>query len=140
MSDSQAPKRPPETPPAVRVTASLLFGIAVAVLSLDVGRYTQLVVLVGGIAAALLYTFSHPYRRDVRAYLEARGLEYKPRFRNFAPLMVVWIGIMITIGLPPMPWWGTAIVFVINTAWIYIMYPFIDGTRGLSSVQDYPLA
>lgn len=123
---------PIPTPPAVRFGASALIGIGVAVLSTDLSRGIQITVMIAAIGAAFLLTFSHPYRREIRAFLERRNIDYKPRLTQVLPLFLVWLALMIVPALGVMPIWGTALVWLLIFGWMYWVFPHVDGSRALA--------
>lgn len=123
---------PIPTPQVVRFGASALLGVGVAVLSVDLSRGIQVAVMVLAIGAAFLLTFSHPYRREIRAYLEKRNVEYKPRLSQVIPLFLVWLALMLVPALGPLPMWGTAVVWLVIFAWMYWVFPHVDGSRALA--------
>lgn len=123
---------PIPTPPAVRFGASALLGIGVAVLSTDLSRGIQITVMIAAIGAAFLLIFSHPYRREIRAFLEKRNITYKPRLTQVLPLFLVWLALMIVPALGVMPIWGTALVWLLIFGWMYWVFPHVDGSRALA--------
>lgn len=125
---------PIPTPPAVRVGASALIGIGVAVLSTDLSRGIQVAVMVISIGAAFLFTFSHPYRREIRAYLDRHNVAYKPRLGQMFPLFLVWLALMIVPALGPWPLWGTLLVWLATFGWMFWVFPHVDGSRALAFI------
>lgn len=123
---------PIPTPPAVRLGASALLGLGVAVLSTGLDRGIQVVAMVIAIGAAFLLTFSHPYRREIRAFLEKRNLDYRPRFTQILPLFLVWLALMIVPAFAPLPLWGTLLIWLVIFAWMYWVFPHVDGSRALA--------
>lgn len=123
---------PIPTPPLVRFGASALLGIGVAVLSMDLDRMVQIAVMVAAIGAAFLLTFSHPYRREIRDYLEKKNVTYKPRLSQVLPLFLVWLALMIVPAFGVLPLWGTALVWLVIFGWMYWVFPHVDGSRALA--------
>ncbi|MGP6173876.1 hypothetical protein [Corynebacterium sp. A21] len=125
---------PIPTPPAVRFGASALIGIGVAMLSTDLSRGSQIAAMVIAIGAAFLLTFSHPYRRELRAYLEKRNVTYRPKFGQVIPLFLVWLALMLVPAVAPLPIWGTLLVGLGIFAWMLWVFPHVDGSRALAFV------
>lgn len=123
---------PIPTPPLVRFGASALLGIGVAVLSMELDRMVQVAVMVAAIGAAFLLTFSHPYRREIRDYLEKKNVTYKPRLSQVLPLFLVWLALMIVPAFGVLPLWGTALVWLVIFGWMYWVFPHVDGSRALA--------
>ncbi|AGF71619.1 hypothetical protein [Corynebacterium halotolerans] len=123
---------PIPTPPVVRLGTSLLLGAGVAVLSTDLSRGIQVGVMVAAIAAGLLLMFGHPYRREMKEYLDKRNLTQKPRLAQVIPLFLVWLALMIVPVFAPMPLWGTFLVWLAVFAWMYWVFPHVDGSRALA--------
>lgn len=123
---------PIPTPPAVRFGASALIGIGVAVLSTDLNRGSQIATMVIAIGAACLLTFSHPYRRKLRAYLEKRNADYRPKFGQILPLFLVWLALMLVPAFAPLPIWGTLLIWLGTFAWMLWVFPHVDGSRALA--------
>lgn len=80
---------PIPTPVTVRLGASMLIAIGVAVLSTSLGRGAQVGIMLACMAAACLLIFSHPYRREIRTFLDKRNLHYTPRVGQLVPLFIV---------------------------------------------------
>ena len=47
------------------------------------------------------------------------------------PVVVVWIALLLVPVFAPAPWWLTAICWLGIFAWMWIVFPIIDGTRSL---------
>ncbi len=125
---------PIPTPPIVRLGTSLLLGAGVAVLSTDLSRGIQVGVMVAAIGAGLLLMFSHPYRAEMKEYLEQRNLTYRPRLAQVIPLFIVWLALMIVPMFAPLPVWGTLLVWLGVFGWMYWVFPHVDGSRALAFV------
>ena len=131
-SDIRTLQTPIPTPPLVRVGTSLLFGVGVAVLSTGLARGIQVGIMVAAIAAGLLLVFGHPYRREIKEFLAARNVVHKPQLGQVMPLFLVWLALMIVPVFAPLPVWGTALVGLAVSGWMYLVFPHIDGTRALA--------
>lgn len=123
---------PIPTPPAVRLGTSLLLGLGVAVLSTGLPRGIQVAVMVISIAAGLLLIFGHPYRREIKEFLEQRNLTNRPQLSRVMPLFFVWLALMMVPMFAPLPIWGTILVWLAVFGWMYLVFPHVDGTRALA--------
>jgi len=131
-SDIRSRRTPIPTPPIVRMGTSLLIAVGVAALSTDLARGIQVGVMVGAIAAGLLLLFGHPYRREMKEFLEARNAVIKPQLGQMMPLFLVWLALMIVPVFAPLPIWGTVLVGLAVFGWMYLVFPHVDGTRALA--------
>lgn len=131
-SDMRSRQTPIPTPPLVRVGTSLLIGLGVAALSTGLARGTQVGIMVVAIAAGLLLMFGHPYRREIKAFLERENAVIRPRLGQVLPLFFVWLALMIVPVLAPLPVWGTGLVWLAVFGWMFWVFPHIDGTRALA--------
>lgn len=86
---------PIPTPPTVRFISSALIAVAVAVLTTSLAREVQVITLLISAGAAFLVLFSHPYRKEIRTFLEKRNLHYTPKFSQVVPLFFVWLALML---------------------------------------------
>lgn len=136
MVDPRAYKTPIPTPPLVRLLSSVLIGVGVAVLTTDLAREVQVVVMALSLGAGILLIFSHPYRKQIRDFLEERNLHYTPKFTQVLPLFLVWITLMIAPAFAPAPLWGTLAFGAGVFLWMYWIFPHVDGTRALAFVDD----
>ncbi|MCZ9309312.1 hypothetical protein ACUY3K_03655 [Corynebacterium uberis] len=134
-STMRAHTTPIPTPEPVRLGGSALIAAGVAALSLDLSHAIQLALMLIFIAAACLLIFSHPYRRDIRAFLDKRNLHYTPRLGQIIPLFLVWLTLMIIPAFAPLPLWGSILVFVGIFGWMWLVFPHVDGTRVLAFVD-----
>ncbi|WIM72989.1 hypothetical protein QP028_04545 [Corynebacterium suedekumii] len=123
---------PIPTPAVVRLGSSLLIGLGVAALSTGFPRGIQVAVMVVAIAAGLLLLFGHPYRREMKEFLEKKNVVAKPRLTQVMPLFFVWLALMIVPVFAPMPIWGTALVWLAVFGWMYWVFPHVDGSRALA--------
>ena len=133
-STSSTPSSPVTIPPIVRVGGAILLGAAVAITAAPLIPAVQAggMILLAG--AAFLLLFSHPYRRDVRAEYEARGLDYKISVQRMIPLFPDWLALMIL----PVTGGRFLIViaaFIIATAYNYLVIPRIAGLSEISSAR-----
>lgn len=86
------------------------------------------------LGAGLAWLFSHPYRRDVRAAVEANGQRYTTRVKQIVPLFPVWLALML---LPPFQidnWAIAVLVWIVAGAYIWQVTPRLDGTRELEEI------
>ncbi|WP_448853861.1 hypothetical protein [Corynebacterium frankenforstense] len=123
---------PIPTPPVVRLGTSALFGLAVAVLTTPLPRGAQVAVMIAAVAAGCLLTFSHPYRREMRTFLDKRGIEARPRLGQVLPLFLVWLALMLAPLLAPAATWVTLVAFLVVFGWMFWVFPHVDGTRALA--------
>lgn len=133
-SSSSAVNPTPETPRPVRIGAAMLMGVGVGALATPISTTMRVILLVVFIGAGLLYIFGHPYRRDVRAAVEARGDRYTTRVKQIIPLFPIWLALML---LPPFQFdnWAVAIlVWIVAGAYTWQVIPRIDGTRELEEL------
>lgn len=131
-SDIRSRRTPIPTPLTVRVGTSLLFAVGVAVLSTGLDRGVQVGVMVAMIAVGLLLMFGHPYRREMKEFLQAKNAVIKPQLGQILPLFFVWLALMIVPVFAPMPIWGTVLVGAAVFGWMYLVFPHVDGTRALA--------
>ncbi|MDT9408280.1 hypothetical protein [Corynebacterium rouxii] len=129
---------PIPTPPTVRFVSSALIAAAVVVLTTSLAREIQVIALLISTGAAFLVLFSHPYRKEIRTFLEKRNMHYTPKFAQVVPLFFVWLALMLAPLLAPAPFWITAITFLITFGWMWLIFPHVDGTRALAFVDTPP--
>lgn len=129
---------PIPTPPTVRFISSALIAAAVAVLTTSLAREIQVIALLISTGAAFLVLFSHPYRKEIRTFLEKRNMHYTPKFAQVVPLFFVWLALMLAPLLAPALFWITAITFLITFGWMWLIFPHVDGTRALAFVDTPP--
>ncbi|AKK07962.1 hypothetical protein CTEST_02535 [Corynebacterium testudinoris] len=123
---------PIPTPAIVRLGTSFLIGLGVAVLSTQLPRGIQVAVMIVAIAAGLLLMFGHPYRREMKEFLEQHNAVVKPRLTQVMPLFFVWLALMIVPVFAPVPVWGTALIWLAIFGWMYWVFPHVDGSRALA--------
>lgn len=131
-SDMRSRQTPIPTPPVVRVGTSLLIGLGVAVLSTGLARGVQVGIMAVSIAVGLLLMFGHPYRREIKAFLERKNAVIRPSLGQVLPLFFVWLALMIVPVFAPLPFWGTGLVGLLIFGWMFWVFPHIDGTRALA--------
>ncbi|WP_293790710.1 hypothetical protein [uncultured Corynebacterium sp.] len=121
-------------PTVVRAIGAALFGLAVGIMAAPLAPGFQVIVLVATVGAALLLTFSHPYRRQVREEVEKRGERYRTSASQVAPLFPLWIALMAIPLLNTRSWALMAIAWVIAGAYTWFVYPQIDGTAHIKPI------
>lgn len=119
-------------PEGVRAAASLLLGLGVAAMVMPLATTWQVMVLVIAIGAGFLVTFSHPYRKKVRAAVESTGRKYKTSVAQIMPLFPLWLALMILPAFQIHSWIAALIVLALAGAYAWISFPSIDGTRYLA--------
>ncbi|MDK6301620.1 hypothetical protein QP140_03295 [Corynebacterium sp. UMB9976] len=119
-------------PEGVRAAASLLLGLGVAAMVMPLATTWQVLVLVIAIGAGFLVTFSHPYRKKVRAAVESTGRKYKTSVAQIMPLFPLWLALMILPAFQIHSWIAALIVLALAGAYAWISFPSIDGTRYLA--------
>lgn len=119
-------------PEGVRAVASLLLGLGVAAMVMPLATTWQVMVLVIAIGAGFLVTFSHPYRKKVRAAVESTGRKYKTSVAQIMPLFPLWLALMILPAFQIHSWVAALIVLALAGAYAWASFPSIDGTRYLA--------
>ena len=119
-------------PEGVRAAASLLLGLGVAAMVMPLATTWQVMVLIIAIGAGFLVTFSHPYRKKVRAAVESTGRKYKTSVAQIMPLFPLWLALMILPAFQIRSWIAALIVLALAGAYAWISFPSIDGTRYLA--------
>lgn len=119
-------------PEGVRAAASLLLGLGVAAMVMPLATTWQVMVLVIAIGAGFLVTFSHPYRKKVRAAVESTGRKYKTSVAQIMPLFPLWLALMILPAFQIHSWIAALIVLALAGAYAWASFPSIDGTRHLA--------
>lgn len=135
FTDARARKTPIPTPDIVRFGSSFLIAAGVAILTTGLPRGIQVAAMVICIAAGILLIFSHPYRKEIKAFLDERNLYYRPKFSQIVPMFLVWLALMLAPVLAPASIWVTALVFVGVFGWMLLVFPHVDGTRALAFVD-----
>lgn len=107
MNPLHAHTTPIPAPSAVRLGASLLAGLAVAVgtsrIHFGLALGLSLLFLLTACALVLL----HPYRADLRDYAQRHNVTMLPNTAQLIPLMVLWLAVMFS-PLLALPAWGSA--------------------------------
>lgn len=119
-------------PEGVRAAASLLLGLGVAAMVMPLATTWQVMVLIIAIGAGFLVTFSHPYRKKVRAAVESTGRKYKTSVAQIMPLFPLWLALMILPAFQIHSWIAALIVLALAGAYAWVSFPSIDGTRYLA--------
>lgn len=124
----------PETPAAVRAGVAVLIGAGVGGLAAPLSTGMRIVLMMGFLAVGLLWLFSHPYRRDVRAAVEARGDRYTTRIKQVVPLFPVWLALMLVPAFEFNNWAIALVVWILAGAYVWAITPRLDGTRELADL------
>lgn len=117
-----------QPPTTVRAVGSLFFGLAVGIMIAPLAPGFQAIVLIASVGIALLMTFSHPYRKQVRAEVEKRGERYRTSAAQVMPLFPLWLALMILPLMSTRSWVLMVIIWVVASAYAWFVYPQIDGT------------
>ncbi|WP_462398361.1 hypothetical protein [Corynebacterium falsenii] len=125
MNASAPVTQPPTT---VRAVGSLFFGLAVGIMIAPLAPGFQAIVLIASVGIALLMTFSHPYRKQVRAEVEKRGERYRTSAAQVMPLFPLWLALMVLPLMSTRSWVLMVIIWVVASAYAWFVYPQIDGT------------
>lgn len=126
---------PLPTPPIVRISASVLVGAAVAVLTTDLAPGIKFGVMAAALAIALLITFGHPYRGQMRLYRVQRKVSIVPTLGQVIPLFVTWLALMLAPLLTAAPLWASILVWIVLAGWMFLTFPHVDGTRALAFAE-----
>lgn len=132
--ESPAVNPTPETPRPVRAGAAALMGVGVGALATPLPPGIRVALMVVFLGAGLAWLFSHPYRRDIRAAVEANGQRYTTRVKQIVPLFPVWLALML---LPPFQidnWAIAVLVWIVAGAYIWQVTSRLDGTRELEEI------
>ena len=122
MNASAPVIQPPTT------VGSLFFGLAVGIMIAPLAPGFQAIVLIASVGIALLMTFSHPYRKQVRAEVEKRGERYRTSAAQVMPLFPLWLALMVLPLMSTRSWVLMVIIWVVASAYAWFVYPQIDGT------------
>lgn len=137
MNSSATNAQPVIQPPlAVRVVGSVLLGLAVATMAMPLSNGIKVILLILAVGGAMMFTFSHPYRRDVRAEVEKRGERYRTSVNQIMPLFPLWLALMILPAFALNSWVIALIVAVIAGGYAWMVYPHIDGTKHIRPMQN----
>ncbi|AGP31491.1 hypothetical protein A606_09250 [Corynebacterium terpenotabidum Y-11] len=124
----------PDTPAPLRIGAAALFGLGVGFLATPLDRTLQAVALVLFLGVGLLWIFSHPYRRDVRAAVESRGHRYSTKVSQLVPLLPLWFALMLVPGLALDNWFAGLGIAVVAAGYSWLIIPYIDGTHATAKL------
>ena len=101
-------------------------GVMVSQASLGIKAVVAILCVV---AAAV--TLLHPYRKQLRAFAEEKGVARVPSIGMVLPLMLWWLLLM----LAPLAGWsavGTWVAGALTAVAAWVLYPHVDGTRRLA--------
>lgn len=126
----------PVTPRALRAGVAVLMGAGVGALATPLPTGIRVILMLVLLAAGLLCLFSHPYRHDVRAAVEARGDRYTTRIKQVVPLFPIWLALMLVPGFEFDNWAIAVITWVVAGVYTWQVVPRIDGTRELEDLAN----
>lgn len=129
---------PIPTPPIIRISASVLTGAAVAVLTTDLAPGVKFGVMAAALAAALLVTLAHPYRGEMKTYRNQHNVSVLPTMGQVLPLFLTWLALMVAPLLTGAALWVTILAWLLVAAWMFLTFPHIDGSRALAFVGESP--
>ena len=122
---------PIPTPTVIRALGSVGVGGSVGVMvsqaSLDIKAVVAILCVVSAVAVTLL----HPYRKQLRAFAEEKGVARVPSIGMVLPLMLWWLALMLA-PLVSWPAVGAWIAGALATAAAWVLYPHVDGSRRLA--------
>jgi hypothetical protein len=124
----------PVTPRPLRAGVAVLIGAGVGALATPLPTGVRVVLMLVFLAAGLLSLFSHPYRRDVRDAVEARGDRYTTRIKQVVPLFPVWLALMLVPAFEFDNWAVAVIVWAVAGVYAWQVIPRLDGTRELEDI------
>jgi hypothetical protein len=124
----------PVTPRPLRAGVAVLIGAGVGALATPLPTGVRVVLMLVFLAAGLLWLFSHPYRRDVRDAVEARGDRYTTRVKQVVPLFPVWLALMLVPAFEFDNWAVAVIVWAVAGVYAWQVVPRLDGTRELEDI------
>ena len=122
---------PIPTPPVVRALGSIGVGGSIGVMVSQAPLSVKAVVAVLCVVAAVAVTLLHPYRKELRAFAEDKGVARVPSISMVLPLMLWWLLLM----LAPLAHWpavGAWAAGVAAAAAAWVLYPHVDGSRRLA--------
>ena len=114
---------PVPTPLLVRTGAAILTGAAIAALTTDMGRSSQVSITALCLVAAVILTISHPYRLELKRHLPT------PQLQQAIGLFPVWLGLMLAPLTAPASTSITVLIFLAGLLYTWVAFPHIDGTR-----------
>lgn len=117
---------PIPTPPAVRLIASALAGLSIALFWSQLGFFAAVGLGLLAAVAAFAVVLAHPYRKQMKAYADIA-----PSVAQMVPLMIWWALAMLTPVIN-LPWWGALLAGVLTLGAAFWIFPHVDGTRKLA--------
>ena len=126
---------PIPTPPIVRISASVLVGGAVAVLTTDLDTGVRVGVTAACLAAAFLIILGHPYRGEMKRYRAQHGVAMVPTMGQIMPLFLTWLALMLAPLLGGSALWVSILVWAAVAGWMFLTFPHVDGSRALAFVE-----
>lgn len=126
---------PIPTPASVRISASVLVGAAVAVLTTVLAPGVRFGVMAACLAMALLITLAHPYRGQMKTYRVQHHVSMVPTMGQLLPLFLTWLALMIAPLLGGSALWVTVLVWLVVAGWMFVTFPHVDGSRALAFVE-----
>jgi hypothetical protein len=136
FGDMKSHITPIPTPLVVRGSASVLVGAAVAGLTTSLAPGVKFGVMAACLAVAILITFAHPYRAQVKAFRARHLISAIPTPGGVMPLFVTWLALMLAPVMSGAPLWASILVWVLVSGWMFLTFPHIDGTRALAFVTE----
>lgn len=130
--NASAPVIQPPLP--VRLVGSALLGLAVASMATPLPNGIKVIILILAVGGAMMYTFSHPYRRTVRAEVERRGERYRTSVNQLIPLFPLWLALMILPAFMLNSWIAALVITILAGGYAWMVYPHIDGTQHIRPV------
>ena len=122
---------PIPTPTVVRALGSLGVGASIGVMASQAPLGIKAVVAILCVVAAVAVTLLHPYRKQLRAFAEEKGVARVPSIGMVLPLMLWWLLLMLA-PLADWPAVGAWVAGVLATAAAWVLYPHVDGSRRLA--------
>lgn len=122
---------PIPTPTVVRALGSLGVGASIGVMTSQAPLGIKAVVAILCAVAAVAVTLLHPYRKQLHAFAEEKGVARVPPIGMVLPLMLWWLLLM----LAPLAHWpavGAWVAGVLAAAAAWVLYPHVDGSRRLA--------
>ena len=122
---------PIPTPVIVQAVGSLGVGGSVGVMVSQAPLGVKAVVAILCVATVVAVTLLHPYRKQLRAFAEEKGVARVPSIGMMLPLMLWWLLLM----LAPLAGWpavGAWVAGVLAAAAAWVLYPHVDGSRRLA--------
>lgn len=131
VSDARNRVTPIPTPAPVRLIASLGVAGSVAVMVSQLPVSMKVVIALVCVVAALAVTLTHPYRKRLREYADARRVDRRPSISMLLPPMLWWLLLMLA-PLAGWPAWGAATCFIVLFGAAWVLFPHVDGSRRLA--------